>query len=239
VSADVEVRAVLLDVEGTTTPLAFVAETLFPYARARMEAFLTEHAEDVAVRADALALAAEAEREPGAPPVDAADPSSVAAFALRLMDCDRKSTPLKSLQGRIWEDGYRSGELASVVFDDVPRALERWSARGLDVAIFSSGSRLAQRLLFEHTGAGDLTPYVREYFDTNVGPKTEAASYARVAEALGRAPDEILFVSDVRAELDAASASGMRVALAVRPGNRPAELSGVARIASFDELFAD
>jgi enolase-phosphatase E1 len=139
------------------------------------------------------------------------------------MDRDRKSTGLKSLQGKIWEEGYRLGDLQGVVYPDVPPALERWGRQGIDIAIFSSGSVQAQRSLFTSTAAGDLTRFIRAYFDTTTGPKTAPDSYVRIAAALERSPSEVLFLSDIVAELDAALTAGMQTALCVRtPGSTPA-----------------
>jgi len=155
------------------------------------------------------------------------------------MDRDRKSTGLKALQGRIWEDGYRAGELRGkgAVYPDVRPALERWHAAGRTIAIFSSGSILAQRSLFANTTAGDLSPFLSGYFDTTTGPKREAGSYRRIAAALRQPPNAVLFVSDVSAELDAARATAMRTALCVRgtpaPGEKPTDHP---RIHSFAEL---
>jgi len=138
-----------------------------------------------------------------------------------LMDRDRKSTGLKSLQGKIWEEGYRSGELKSQVFPDVPLALERWHTAGLKVAIFSSGSVLAQKLLFAHATAGNLMKFIDAYFDTTSGPKTDPRSYRQISSELKLGPQQILFISDVNAELDAAIEAGMQDALCIRPGNAP------------------
>lgn len=220
------IGAVLLDIEGTTTPIEFVHKTLFGYARARVSGFLERHWDDSDVRADVARLQAEhpieAPAQP-APPPWRDDVPSVTAYVHWLMDRDRKSTGLKSLQGKIWEEGYRAGELKSEVYPDVPRALERWRGKGIDVAIFSSGSIQAQRSLFGHTAAGDLTRFIKDYFDTTTGPKAEPESYARIAEALHRSPPDVLFVSDVGRELDASRAAGMRTALCVRkPGPEPA-----------------
>ena len=132
------------------------------------------------------------------------------------MDRDRKSTGLKSLQGRIWEDGYRSGDLKGEVYPDVLPALERWRRQGIDIAIFSSGSVQAQRSLFRNSVAGDLTRFIRAYFDTTTGPKREPESYTRIAAALEHSPSDVFFISDIEAELDAARAAGMRTALCVR-----------------------
>ena len=138
------------------------------------------------------------------------------------MEQDRKSTGLKSLQGKIWDEGYRAGDLRGEVYPDVPPALLRWRRQGIDIAIFSSGSIQGQRSLFTNTTAGDLTPFIRAYFDTTTGPKHTPDSYARIAAALERSPSEVLFLSDIGAELDAALAAGMQTALCVRtPGSSP------------------
>ncbi len=138
------------------------------------------------------------------------------AYVHWLMDRDRKSTGLKSLQGKIWEAGYRAGELRGQVYGDVLPAFDRWKQQGRDIAIFSSGSVQAQQCLFAHSTAGDLTPFIRAYFDTTTGAKTAADSYARIAAAVDRSPSEVLFLSDVSAELDAARQAGLATALCVR-----------------------
>jgi enolase-phosphatase E1 len=222
-----------LDIEGTTTPVEFVHQVLFPYARARVQEFLERHADDPAVQADVALLRAEQTAEASASPT-----ASVVAYVHWLMDRDRKSTGLKSLQGKIWEAGYRAGELRgrAEVYPDVAPALARWRAQGRDIAIFSSGSVQAQRNLFANTTVGDLTGFIHAYFDTTTGPKTAAQSYARIATALERAPSDVLFVSDVGAELDAARAAGMRTALCMRtPGAAPAA-AGHPVIHTFDEV---
>jgi enolase-phosphatase E1 len=153
------------------------------------------------------------------------------------MDRDRKSTALKSVQGRIWEEGYRSGRLQGQVYPDVPRAFARWRAQGREAAIFSSGSVLAQKLLFSRSDAGDLTPYLRAYFDTATGAKGDAESYRKIARALGREPPAVLFLSDVIAELNAARAAGLQTALCVRAGAAPAPADHPV-VRSFDEVLA-
>ena len=152
------------------------------------------------------------------------------------MDQDRKSTGLKSLQGKIWEEGYRSGDLKGEVYPDVLPALESWRQQGIAIAIFSSGSVQAQRSLFGNSVAGDLTRFIRAYFDTTTGPKGEPESYARIAAALERSPSDVLFVSDIGAELDAARNAGMRTALCVRgPGS--GEVHGVHPVIhGFEEI---
>jgi enolase-phosphatase E1 len=231
-------RAVLLDVEGTTTAIDFVLRVLFPYAYARVQAFLEARAVAPAVAQDIEGLRAEHARDAtarhGPPPWDES-PAAVARYARWLMDQDSKATPLKSLQGKIWAEGYASGDLRGHVYDDVPRALGRWVGAGRRVAIFSSGSVLAQKLLFGHSDHGDLTPQLAAFFDTTTGAKREAASYVRIAAALGETPSSLLFVSDAVAELDAARAAGLATALAVR--STPAPAGHAHRvITSFDEL---
>jgi len=211
------VGVVLLDIEGTTTPIEFVHNILFPYARTRVQEFLERHAADPEVEADIALLRAEHAAETSPPPM-----ASVAAYVRWLIDHDCKSTGLKSLQGKIWEEGYRAGDLRGEVYPDVPPALARWREQGKEIAIFSSGSVQAQRNLFAKTTTGDLTRFIGAYFDTTTGPKTAVQSYVRIAAALDRSPSEILFVSDVAAELDAARAAGMKTALCVRtPGAAP------------------
>ncbi len=216
--------AVVLDIEGTTTPVEFVHAVLFPYARARVRSFLADQAGEEAVEADLKRLRQEhaAEVAPGPPPWPDQPPAArldgAVAYMHWLIDRDRKSTGLKALQGRIWEAGYLSGELKGQVYEDVPSALARLAAGGKRLAIFSSGSVLAQHLLFRHSTAGDLSGFIHAYFDTTTGPKQEAASYSRIAGALGRPAADVLFVTDTGAEADAARGAGLRTALCVRRG---------------------
>jgi enolase-phosphatase E1 len=216
------VEVVLLDIEGTTTPISFVYDTLFPYARKRLRPFLSLTRDDREVARALGMLAAERDADPAAgPSVD------LAAYAERLMDQDSKSPALKALQGLIWNVGYGSGALFGIVFDDVPEALKRWRAAGMRTAIYSSGSVLAQHLIFSTTkNFGDLTPLISAFFDTAVGPKREANSYRAIASQLGVEPGRILFVSDVMAELHAAAQAGCQVALIIRPGNPPQDSVG-------------
>lgn len=188
-------KVILLDIEGTTTSIAYVADVLFPYARARIPAWVPAHREEIA------GVLAEM---PEGDPVE---------ILLGWMDRDAKETALKDIQGRIWAEGYASGELKGHVYPDTPEALERWTAAGIEVCIYSSGSIAAQKLIFGHSEAGDLTTYLSGYFDTTSGPKRETQSYANIAEALRVAPADILFVSDVSAETDAAKAAGLHALL--------------------------
>lgn len=220
---------VLLDIEGTTTPIDFVYKILFPYARARLEDFLTRHRGDEEVNGIVAGLFDEHARDesPDLPPLRRTNELGeeltvdIVTYLRWLMDRDRKVTPLKTLQGRIWEEGYRRGELKGEVFPDVAPSLRRWRGEGKTIGIYSSGSALAQKLLFAHTTEGDLTEFIQDFFDTNVGHKTERGSYTAIAGLLRRRPSEVLFISDVIAELDAARAAGLQTLLCVRPGNHP------------------
>jgi enolase-phosphatase E1 len=226
---DDRIRLVLLDIEGTTTPIAFVHDVLFPFAHMQMARWCEVHGASEVYTQVRRALGAEhdegIQRGEAVPAWRADTPDhdrdSMIAFARWLMDRDRKSPGLKYLQGLIWEDGYQSGVLRGEVFADVPMAMRRWRADGLLVAIYSSGSVLAQRRLFESTAAGDLTPLIAAFFDTMAGGKKESSSYARIAGAVGLAPSCILFISDVTGELEAAERAGCAVRLSVRPGNPP------------------
>jgi len=224
------IRAILLDIEGTTTPIAFVHEVLFSYARDHAKDFLASN-----VDADDITRL----REEHAADVSNGEhpPAELAAYVEWLIARDRKSTGLKSLQGKIWRQGYLDGSLKSQVYADVAPAFARWRTRGLSISIFSSGSVLAQQLLFAHTDAGDLTKFIDHYFDTNVGKKADAASYLRIAEALSLPAEEVLFISDVVAELDGANEAGMETLLSIRPGNPPQEGAEKYRaIHSFDNV---
>jgi enolase-phosphatase E1 len=264
------VQAIVLDIEGTTTPISFVYDVLFPFARQRLSAYLADPDHAVALREILSRLREEwaadhppaaADRGPadaGRGPAEAghyvrggggdvrggggdggegdADGFDAQAYVERLMDLDRKSPALKLLQGRIWEEGYRRGDLRGDVFADVAPALRRWREAGLDVAIYSSGSELAQRLLFGTTTEGDLTPLIVRFFDTAVGAKQAPDSYQRIAGELRCSPGRLLFVSDVTPELDAAKAAGCQTLLCVRPGNRPQPSHGFRTIQSLDEI---
>lgn len=241
-------RLYLLDIEGTVAPISLVTEQLFPYARRLFANFLVKSRGDEQVRADLALLAEEnrGERDGGIPRLpEVIDPAQVETPRFRLdalvyftwlMDRDRKSTALKSLQGKIWKAGFESGELKGTLFADVPDALARWSAQA-KIAIYSSGSVQAQQLLFRHSNYGDLTSHISGYFDTRTGPKKQTASYAAIAAAMNVAPAEAIFFSDVVAELDAAREAGLATRLVVRDGNAPVDqVRGHTMIASLEEL---
>jgi enolase-phosphatase E1 len=230
---------ILLDIEGTTTPVSFVYNTLFPYARTHMKEFLIESAQRDDLRRDIEMLEIEnrTETSPSAPRISAgAEFEQACKYLIWLMDQDIKSPALKSIQGKIWEAGYANGQLKSIVFDDVPSAFGRWRHNGRHIAIYSSGSVLAQQLLFRHTQAGNLAQWISAYFDTAVGPKSDPASYSKIAFELKANPGEILFLSDAPAELDAALIAGMNVCMAKRPGNRELPQQAYLTISNFDEL---
>ena len=181
------IRAIVTDIEGTTSSIAFVADTLFPYARARLRDYLAAHP-DEAERVDVETLE-------------------------RWIDEDRKEPVLKRIQGRIWRDGFISGALKGHIYPDAAEALRRWRERGLRLFVYSSGSAEAQRLLFGHCEAGDLTPLFEDHFDLSIGSKLEPDSYRAIAEKIGLAREEILFLSDSPKEIEAARAAGLHVQL--------------------------
>jgi enolase-phosphatase E1 len=218
------IQALVLDIEGTTTPVAFVYDVLFPYARAHLGEYLREHVRAEEVRAAIGRLRIEwmeeanrGETPPEWPDVPVDPGGSAVAYLEWLMDRDRKSPALKSLQGAVWDRGYETGELRGVVFEDVPPAFGDWVEGGIEIAIYSSGSELAQRRLFGTTARGDLTRFISRFFDTGIGPKTSSDSYRRIAASLSLPPARIMFVSDTPSELDAARAAGFQVVLCVRP----------------------
>ena len=229
--------AYLLDIEGTTTPVDFVYKTLFPFARRALPGFLAGAAPEPAALATELALLADEHRADRAagrspPPWDERDAAGVVPYLLWLMDQDRKSRGLKSLQGRIWAQGYRSGSLHGELYPDVEPALRRWHERGARIYIFSSGSVLAQKLLFAHLPGGDLTPLLDDHFDTEIDSKRKTTNYARIAAELALPAAAILFLSDTPEELTAARAAGLA---AVQVHRDPAAPPG-AGIRSFAEL---
>ena len=224
------VDIILLDIEGTTTPVEFVYETLFPYARKNLRTFLQERANDPDIREAICALKEHRDYQISSGkrvPAWIADTheseiASVVDYARWLMDQDSKIGPLKFLQGLIWQRGYRAGEVKGHVYADVPAAFERWRRQGKKIAIYSSGSELAQKLLFGMTEFGDLTEYISGFFDTRVGAKNNAESYRRIATISGVPEDQFLFLSDAAGELNAARSAGMSTALVARTGGEGA-----------------
>ncbi|HEY9881717.1 MAG TPA: acireductone synthase [Leptolyngbyaceae cyanobacterium] len=235
-----QVQAVLLDIEGTTTPVDFVFGVLFPFAHDQAESFLRTNGATSAVQADLALLRQEYEADLAqglaVPDWQGGDPVAAVPYIHYLIKCDRKSTGLKSLQGKIWDQGYLEGTLQSQIYPDVQPAFLRWKAAGKQLFIFSSGSIQAQKLLFANTKHGDLTPLLSGYFDTTTGPKKEAESYQKIAANIGLPTEQILFISDVAAELKAASSAGMKTLFSYRPGNHSNDAEGFILIENFDSV---
>ena len=217
------IKAILTDIEGTTSAVSFVFDVLFPYAARHLPDFVREHAGEPEVAAQLAAVRAESGEAD-------ADVERAIAILLQWIAEDRKATPLKALQGMVWAQGYRDGQLKGHVYPDAVQALREWKARGLDLYVYSSGSIQAQKLIFGCSEAGDLSPLFSGYFDTTSGPKREAASYQRIAAAIGLPGEQILFLSDVVQELDAAQQAGLQTIGLAREGG---VLEGHDTVASF------
>lgn len=220
------VKVLLTDIEGTTSSIAFVKEVLFPYARQQMASFIRNRAEDPAVQAELATVRAEA------PDTDEVE------TLLSWIDEDRKATALKTLQGMIWEAGYADGSLKGHIYPDAADGLRRLREAGCRLAVYSSGSVQAQKLLFAHTQLGDLSALFEAHFDTKIGSKRDPDSYRRIAEALDVGPEQVRFASDVEAELDAAAEAGMETVQLVRPEDGTKASSRHLSIPSFDGLDA-
>ncbi|MBS4090308.1 acireductone synthase [Pseudomonas rustica] len=205
------IKAIVTDIEGTTSAVSFVFDVLFPYAAKHLPDFVRQNAEraDVAEQLDAV------RRDSNAPQ---ADVERVVEILLSWIEEDRKATPLKALQGMVWAQGYHAGQLKGHVYPDAVEALQRWHAAGYQLFVYSSGSIQAQKLIFGCSEAGDLTPLFSGYFDTTSGPKREAQSYTNIQQAIGVEPEEILFLSDIVEELDAAQAAGLQTCGLAREG---------------------
>ena len=241
---ELQAKCVLLDIEGTISDIRFVYDVMVPFAKKNMDRFLVENWESTMVRDAVRTVANDAKMTTiedwlGAswksPLSDAVN--TLSAHCQQMMASDSKATGLKLLQGMVWQSGFESGELRAELFPDVLPALEQWKANGLDLRIYSSGSVLAQRMFFKHTVLGDLSDLFSAHYDTTIGTKREVSSYERIAIESQYDPIEIIFVTDVYAELTAANQSGMQVVASVRPNNiaLPAEFTGLA-ITSFSQL---
>jgi len=221
------INAILTDIEGTTTDIDFVHKTLFPYARERMVDFVHHHPNEPAVAEAAQALG-----------VAADDLDAIANGLIGWIDQDKKETSLKALQGLIWVQGYTQGDFTGHLYPDAHAGLQRWHAAGKQLHIFSSGSVKAQKLLYGYTDFGDLTPLFSGYFDATTGAKREPVAYARITAAIGLPAAEILFLSDVVEELDAAAEAGMQTCLLVR-GERPVGAERHTAVDNFDLIELD
>ncbi len=220
------IKAILTDIEGTTSAVSFVFDVLFPYAAKHLPDFVRQHTEraDVAEQLTAVRLDS---HEPDA------NVERVIDILLGWIAEDRKATPLKALQGMVWAQGYQAGQLKGHVYPDAVEALKRWHQEGFKLFVYSSGSIQAQKLIFGCSEAGDLSPLFSGYFDTTSGPKREASSYARIIQAIGVEPSQVLFLSDIVEELDAARTAGMATCGLAREGG---ELAGHTTVDSFARI---
>ncbi|XP_003738262.1 enolase-phosphatase E1 [Galendromus occidentalis] len=234
------IKYILLDIEGTVTPISFVKDVLFVYAREKLVKFLDENWDNNEDLADAVELIIKYSLgEPESPPTDGSKPTLVESV-LWQMDRDVKDAGLKKLQSLIWKDGYYTGQLKSDLYEDVYDALPAWQARNMPIGIYSSGSVAAQKDLFNYTKRGSMLRFLSSFHDlTTAGSKLEAASYSKISDSVGLQPSEILFLTDVFGEYTAALAAGMKSVIVLRPGNKPlteTELNQCITISKFDEI---
>jgi enolase-phosphatase E1 len=235
-----EITHLLLDIEGTTCPVSFVAEVLFPYARARLSSYCEVHAQDPELQ-DLLqavdrAWASDTHPEAQALRLGQGLKTDVVPYLTWLIDHDVKLTPLKDLQGRIWEAGYSQGDIVAPLFHDVPAALQQWHQQQKVLAVYSSGSVAAQQLLYGHCQAGDLRGLFSHWFDTRSGLKQLPGSYATIAAAMGALPAQVLFISDSLAEITAAAEAGMAVLFSDREGNPGRDAGPFERISDYSQI---
>ena len=224
------IKAIVTDIEGTTSSLAFVKEVLFPYARANLAAYVRLHASEPQVK---IALE-ESCKEAGAE----LDTEQLITQLIQWIDEDKKVTPLKSLQGLLWEAGYQAGAFKGHIYPDAAVHLKAWKTKELDLYIYSSGSVHAQKLLFTHTEYGDLTPLFSGYFDTHIGGKKDQESYHKIAQQIGIPANQLLFLSDIKEELDAAKAAGFKTVWLTRDST-PDPQAEHTQISSFDCVVLD
>jgi enolase-phosphatase E1 len=247
---------VLLDIEGTTCPVSFVGSILFPYASEHMKSYLERHQHAPAIR-ELLEELTSHWRTHGLPNLEHAPMgrgreesntqsieeqvlpdllNQLVPYLHQLIKSDIKLTPLKDLQGKIWKEGYETGELVSPLFADVPNALKEWRREGLILAVYSSGSVAAQKLLYQYSNAGDLSPCFEYWFDTHQGSKQAMASYITICDMMHTIPNQVLFISDSQAELEAAQAAGLQVVCSDRPGNAPSGITQLRSIQDFSSI---
>jgi enolase-phosphatase E1 len=221
------IKAIVTDIEGTTSSILFVKDVLFPYARANMAGYVRSHADDPQVKP----LLDDVCKEAGSQ----LSLEQIIAQLIQWIDEDKKVTPLKSLQGLIWEAGYRQGDFKGHLYPDAAEMLKSWKADGLDLYVYSSGSVYAQKLLFGHTEYGDLTPLFSGYFDTHIGGKRERQSYDNIAKQLDIPANRLLFLSDIKEELDAAKAAGFQTTWLVRD-SAPDPQAEHRQVNNFDQI---
>jgi enolase-phosphatase E1 len=217
------IQTILCDIEGTTSSLSFVHDVLFPLSYDRMEDFIKQYWNSDLIRTEILQMNSE-------------DPDEVIKTLRSWIKEDRKEGALKSIQGKIWKEGFESGKIRGHVYRDVPPNFQKWGGSGIRICIFSSGSIEAQKLLFKYSEAGDLSPFISSYFDTTTGPKREPSSYQKIASELSLPAANILFLSDVQSELDAARNAGMQTTQLLRELATPKNFSGHPTVSSFDEI---
>lgn len=222
-----EIKAIVTDIEGTTSSLSFVKDVLFPYAYKNLPDYVWDNEAEITTLLDDVRTE---ERNPDL------SLEEVIEVLLRYIDDDKKVTPLKTLQGMIWAEGYKSGELEGHVYDDALVGLNRWKNHGVDLYVYSSGSVSAQKLLFSHTKNGDLTPLFSGYFDTNIGGKKESESYEKIADQINIPVSEILFLSDSLDEISAAAAAGMNV-LVLDRYNDLTDVMGYSVLSDFNSIL--
>ncbi len=221
------IKAIVTDIEGTTSSILFVKDVLFPYARANLADYVRNHADDQQVKI----LLEDVCKEVGTE----LSTEQIITQLIQWLDEDKKATPLKSLQGLIWEAGYRQGDFKGHLYPDAAAKLKEWKAKGLDLYIYSSGSVYAQKLLFAHTEYGDLTPLFSGYFDTHIGGKKEQVSYDNIAVQLAIPANQLLFLSDIKEELDAAKAAGFATIWLTRD-SAPDPQAEHRQVNSFDQI---
>jgi enolase-phosphatase E1 len=221
------IKAIVTDIEGTTSSLAFVKDVLFPYARANLADYVRSNSGQESVKKIMAATCQEIGTE--------LDTEQVISQLIQWIDEDKKVTPLKSLQGLIWEAGYQQGDFKGHIYPDAVENLKKWKAKGLDLYVYSSGSVQAQKLLFAYTDYGDLTPLFSGYFDTHIGGKKEPQSYRNIANSIGIDAEQLLFLSDIKEELDAAKIAGYQTVWLVREGALEAKTEYLP-VSSFDQI---
>lgn len=235
----------LLDIEGTTCPVSFVSDVLFPYASQQLEPYIEQHHKDADIKEILQSAIKEHNQDDnwlkgGSARGRLNDPNndrqSIGHYLKHLISIDKKSTALKDLQGRIWNNGYACGDIVSTLFPEVAICLNEWRSMNLTLAVYSSGSIEAQQLLYKYTPSGDLRPLFSHWFDTHTGPKKEAMSYSTICKQMQVQPSEVLFISDSTVECDAAQRAGVETMFSLREGNPDTNPRGHRQITNLNEV---